>query len=86
MQEYFRCTETLIAVWVRLPDAPLIQGTITSASDHAAELKVDDLFALPDKFELLFSPIATSWRECVVVSRRYHAQSVNISFRGRHYS
>jgi hypothetical protein len=74
----------LIPVWIRVPGASLIQCAMKSASDHAAELEVDDPFALPDRFELLFSPIAQSWRECVVLSRRQHARSVSISFRGRH--
>lgn len=83
MQKTVRFTEWLIPVWVRLSGASLIQCAMRSASDKAAELEVDDAFALPDRFQLLFSPIANSWRECVVLSRRHHARSVTISFRGR---
>lgn len=84
MRKYFHCTEWLIPVWVRVTGSSLIQCEMTHASDQAAELKVDDPFILPDRFELLFSPIAQSWRECVIISRRYHARSVSIAFRGRH--
>jgi len=40
--------------------------------------------AVPDRFDLLFSPIAQSWRECSVIFRRYQARSIRISFRARH--
>jgi hypothetical protein len=84
MQKRFHGTGWLIPVWIRTSGTSLIQCAIRSASDHAAELEVDDPFSVPDRFELLFSPIARSWRECVVISRRQRARSLSISFRGRH--
>lgn len=45
---------------------------------------VHDPFAIPDRFDLLFSPIAQSWRECLIIARRYGAKSITISFLARH--
>jgi hypothetical protein len=45
---------------------------------------VHDPFAVPDRFDLLVSPIAQSWRECSIIARRYEAKSISISFLARH--
>jgi hypothetical protein len=74
----------LIPVWIRAPGSPLYQCAMTSASEYSAELIVHDPFAPPDRFDLLFSPIAQSWRECFIVARRYGAKSIKISFFARH--
>jgi hypothetical protein len=74
----------LIPVWIRAPGSPLYQCAMTSASEYSAELMVHDPFAPPDRFDLLFSPIAQSWRECFIIARRYGAKSIKISFLARH--
>jgi hypothetical protein len=74
----------LIPVWIRAPDSPLYQCALTSASEYWGELMVDDPFAPPDRFDLLFSPIAQSWRECSITARRYGAKSIKIRFLARH--
>jgi hypothetical protein len=57
---------------------------MTFVSEHAAELTVHDPLAMPDRFDLLFSPIAQSWRACSVIARRYGAKSIRISFLAQH--
>lgn len=74
----------LIPVWIRAPGSPLYQCAMTSVSEHSAELMVRDPFAPPDRFDLLFSPIAQSWRECFIIERRYGVKSIKISFLARH--
>jgi hypothetical protein len=74
----------LIPVWIRTPSSPLYQCALTSASEYWGELMVDDPFAPPDRFDLLFSPIAQSWRECSIIARRYGAKSIKIRFLARH--
>jgi hypothetical protein len=73
----------LIPVWIRAPGSPLYQCAMTFVSDNAAQLMVHDPFAMPDRFDLLFSPIAQSWRECSIIARRYGAKSIIISFLAR---
>jgi hypothetical protein len=58
---------------------------MTSASEYWGELIVHDPFAMPDRFDLLFSPIAQSWRECSIIARRYGAKSIRIFFLARHF-
>ena len=84
MKACFPGTALFIPVWVRIHGSPLIQCAMTSASDEGAELMVHNPSAVPDRFDLLFSPIAQSWRECSVIFRRYQARSIRISFRARH--
>lgn len=67
-----------------MPGSPLYQCEMTLVSENGAELMVHDPLAMPDRFDLLFSPIAQSWRECAIVARRYEAKSVRILFLGRH--
>jgi hypothetical protein len=74
----------LIPVWIRAPGSPLYRCALTSVSEYSGELMVHDPFALPDRFDLLFSPIAQSWRECSIISRRYGAKSIRIRFLARH--
>ncbi len=74
----------LIPVWIRAPGSPLYQCAMTFVSENGAELMVHDPFAMPDRFDLLFSPTAQSWRECSVIARRYEAKSIGISFLARH--
>jgi hypothetical protein len=74
----------LIPVWIRAPGLLLYQCAMTFVSENGAELMVHDPFAMPDRFDLLFSPIAQSWRECSVTARRYEAKSIRVSFLGRH--
>jgi hypothetical protein len=74
----------LIPVWIRTPGSPLYQCAMTFVSENGAELMVHDPFAMPDRFDLLFSPIAQSWRECSIIARRYEAKSISISFLARH--
>jgi hypothetical protein len=74
----------LIPVWVRVACLPLLQCALTSPSECGAELKLEDPFAVPDRFELLFSPVAQTWRECSVNWRRYEAKSIGIRFVARH--
>jgi hypothetical protein len=83
MREYLH-TSLLIPVWIRVPGSPLYQCEMTLVSENGAELMVHDPLAMPDRFDLLFSPIAQSWRECAIVARRYEAKSVRILFLGRH--
>jgi hypothetical protein len=73
----------LIPVWIRAHGSPLYPCTMTFVSDNAAQLMVHDPFAMPDRFDLLFSPIARSWRECSIIARRYEAKSIIISFLAR---
>jgi hypothetical protein len=73
----------LIPVWIRAPGSPLYQCAMTFVSEKGAELMVHDPFAPPDRFDLLFSPIAQSWRECFIIARRYGAKSIKISFLAR---
>jgi len=73
-----------IPVWIRAPGSPLYQCAMTFVYENGAELMVHDPFAMPDRFDLLFSPIAQSWRECSIIARRYEAKSINISFLARH--
>jgi hypothetical protein len=76
-----------IRVWVRSPGSPaLLQCTMTYVSESGAELLVDDLFQVPDRFDLLFSPIAQSWRECLIDARRYESKSIMITFLARRFS
>ena len=74
----------LIPVWIRAPGLLLYQCAMTFVSENGAELMVHDPFAMPDRFDLLFSPIAQSWRECSIIARRYEAKSIRISFLARH--
>jgi hypothetical protein len=74
----------LLPVWIREPGSPLYQCAMTFVSESGAELMVRDPFTMPDRFDLLFSPIAQSWRECSIISRRYGAKSISISFLARH--
>jgi hypothetical protein len=74
----------LIPVWIRVPGPPLYQCEMTFVSEYGAELMVHNPFAVPDRFDLLFSPIAQSWRECSIIARRYEAKSIRVSFLGRH--
>ena len=74
----------LIPVWIRAPGSPLYQCAMTFVSEYGAELIAHDPFAMPDRFDLLFSPIAQSWRECSVVSCGRDGQSIGIRFLGRH--
>ena len=74
----------LIPVWIRAPGLLLYQCAMTFVSENGAELMVHDPFAMPDRFDLLFSPIAQSWRECFIVARRYGAKSIKISLLARH--
>ena len=83
MREFFH-KSLLIPVWIRAPGSPLYQCAMTSASEYWGELMVDDPFAPPDRFDLLFSPIAQSWRECSIIARRYGAKSIKIRFLARH--
>jgi hypothetical protein len=71
-------------VWIRAPGSPLYKCAMTFVSENGAVLKVHDPFAMPDRFDLLFSPIAQSWRECSVVGRTYGAKSITIFFLARH--
>jgi hypothetical protein len=57
---------------------------MTSAPDEGTELMVHNPSAVPGRFDLLFSPIAQSWRECSVIFRRYQASSIRVPFRVRH--
>jgi hypothetical protein len=70
----------LIPVWIRVPGSPLYQCEMTFVSEYGAELMVHNPFAVPDRFDLLFSPIAQSWRECSIIARRYEAKSIRVSF------
>jgi hypothetical protein len=83
MREFFQ-KSLLIPVWIRAPGSPLYRCAMTSASEYSGELMVHDPFAMPDRFDLLFSPIAQSWRECSIIARRYVAKSISISFLARH--
>jgi hypothetical protein len=74
----------LIPVWVRTPFSPLLACAMTSVSEHGAELVVNSA-SVPDLFDLLFSPIAQSWRECSVVWSGRDRQSIGICFLGRHF-
>jgi hypothetical protein len=73
----------LIPVWIRAPGLLLYQCAMTFVSENGAELMVHDPFAMPDRFDLLFSPMARSWRECSIIARRYEAKSIIISFLAR---
>jgi hypothetical protein len=73
-----------IPVWIRAPGSPLYQCAMTSASEYFGELMVHDPFAMPDRFDLFFSPIAQSWRECSIITRRYGVKSIRIRFLARH--
>jgi hypothetical protein len=77
-------TSLSLPVWIRAPGSPLCQCAMTFVSEHGAELTLPDPFAVPDRFDLLFSPLAQSWRECCVTARRYEARSIRISFLARH--
>jgi hypothetical protein len=83
MREFFH-KSLLIPVWIRAPGSPLYQCAMTSASEYWGELMVHDPFAMPDRFDLLFSPIAQSWRECSIIARRYGAKSIRIRFLAQH--
>jgi hypothetical protein len=83
MRELFH-KSLLIPVWIRAPGLPFYQCELTSATDYGGELMVQDPFAMPDRFDLLFSPIAQSWRECSIVARRYGAKSITIFILARH--
>ena len=72
-----------IPVWVRTPFSPLLACAMTCVSEQGAELLVNSS-SVPDRFDLLFSPIAQSWRECSVVSCGRDGQSIGICFLGRH--
>ena len=72
-----------IPVWVRTPFSPLLACAMTSVSEKRAELLVNSS-SIPDLFDLLFSPIAQSWRECSIIARRYGAKSIKIRFLARH--
>jgi hypothetical protein len=72
-----------IPVWVRTPFSPLFACAMTSVSEQEAELLVNPS-SVPDLFDLLFSPIAQSWRECSVVWSGRDRQSIGICFLGRH--
>jgi hypothetical protein len=74
----------LIPVWIRAPGSPLYRCAMTFVSENGPELMVHDPFAMPDRFDLLFSPIAQSWRECSIIARGYGAKSIRISFLARH--
>jgi hypothetical protein len=81
MREWYH-QSLLIPVWIRTARPPLLQCDLTTASEYGAELKLDDPFSIPDHFELLFSPLAQSWRQCSVNWRRY--ESLGIIFVARH--
>mgnify|MGYP007135464037 CR=1 FL=1 len=83
MQECYH-KSLLIPVWIRAACLPLLQCALTSASEDGAELKLEDPFVVPDRFDLFFSPIAQSWRECYVNWRKYEAKSIGINFVARH--
>jgi hypothetical protein len=72
-----------IAVWVGTPFSPLLACAMTSVSEKRAELLVNSS-SVPDLFDLLFSPIAQSWRECSVTWCARDRRSVGICFLGRH--
>src|SRR3981081_1184269 len=72
-----------IPVWVRTPFSPLLACAMTSVSEKRAELLVNSS-SIPDLFDLLFSPIAQSWRECSVTWCGRDRRSVGICFLGRH--
>jgi hypothetical protein len=84
MREYLY-KSLLIPVWIRASGSPLYQCTMTSASEYSAELMMHDPFAAPDRFDLLFSPIAQSWRECLIIARSWGGKSCKISFLARRY-
>jgi hypothetical protein len=72
-----------IPVWVRTPFLPLLACAMTSVSEQEAELLVNSS-SVPDLFDLLFSPIAQSWRECSVIWCGRDRRSIGICFVGRH--
>jgi len=76
----------LIPVWIRTPDSPLYQCAMTLVSEIEADLMVHDPFAIPDRFDLLLSTRAQSWRECSIIARRYVSKSIRISFLAQHLS
>lgn len=79
-----RCHKSLlIPVWIRGFGAPLFQCVMTSVSEHGGELQVHPN-QVPDLFDLLFSPIAQSWRECSTIWCDRNANSVGICFLRRH--
>lgn len=75
-----------VPVWVRTDYLSLLLCALTSASDGSGELTLDDPCIVPDRFDLLFSPTAQSWRECSVRWRKYHTKSIGITFLSRHIS
>jgi hypothetical protein len=72
-----------IPVWVRTPFSPLLACAMTSVCQQGAELLVNSS-SVPDLFDLLFSPIAQSWRECSVTWCGRDRQSIGICFLARH--
>jgi hypothetical protein len=83
MQECYH-KSLLIPVWIRASCLPLLRCAITSASEDGAELKLKNPSVIPERFDLFFSPIAQSWRECRINWRRYEAKSIGIIFLARH--
>jgi hypothetical protein len=83
MREFFH-KPLSITVWIRASDLALYKSEMTAATDYKGELIVHDPFVIPDRFDLLFSPTAQSWRRCVVVERRSEAKSIVILFIARH--
>lgn len=71
-------------VWVRAAGLPLVRCLMGFVSEERAQLKFEDSCVVPDRFDLLFSPRAQSWRECSVSWRRPVLKTIGISFLARH--
>jgi hypothetical protein len=84
MREYLY-KSLLIPVWIRALGWPLYQCTMTSASEYSAELMVQYPLTPPDRFDPLFSPVAQSWRECLIIARSRGSRCIKISFLARRY-
>jgi hypothetical protein len=72
-----------IPVWIRAPGLPPLRGIMEAVSEHRAKLNVEDVYIIPERFDLLFSPIAQSWRECLVEWRRASVNTIGIKFAAR---
>jgi hypothetical protein len=71
-------------VWVRTPDQQMIRCTLGSVSEYTALLELDEPCELPERFDLLFSSTAQSWRDCLVVRRGPGPTAFAIRFLARH--
>jgi hypothetical protein len=66
--------------WILVEGCPLHQCVIEDVSDGGARLLVDDVSAIPDRFRLLMSPTARTYRECRVCWRRPGPRRIGLQF------